>query len=104
MVWGRGAGFAGLPMRCLHGCWNQVVHETSALHVSALVVADFLHEGNGQALGEAAMNLAFDNHGIDDVAAVVHGHEAANLDLTCTLVDIHHADVGPERESEIRRI
>src|ERR1700688_2083224 len=104
MVWRRGAGLAGLPMRCLHGCWNQVVHEGSALHVSALVVADFLHEGDGQALRDDAMNLTFDDHRIDNVAAVIHGHEPAYLDLAGTLVDIDHADVGAERESKIRRV
>ena len=50
------------------------------------------------------MHLPLDDHGIDDVAAVVDGHEAADLDLARPSVEVHHADVAPERVGEVRRI
>ena len=50
------------------------------------------------------MDLPFDNHRIDDVAAVVHRDEPADLHLAGSLVYVHDADVAPERIGEIRRI
>ena len=50
------------------------------------------------------MNLTFHDHGVDDVAAIVHGNKTANLDLARTLVNVDHADVGAEGEGQIRRI
>src|SRR5258706_15391293 len=50
------------------------------------------------------MNLPPDVHRIDDVAAVVPRHEAANLHLAGAAVEIHDADVGAEGERQVRRI
>ena len=50
------------------------------------------------------MDLPFDDHWIDNVAAVVHGDEPPHLHLTGALVDVHHADVRTEGEGEVRRI
>ena len=50
------------------------------------------------------MNLTLNDHGIDDVAAIVHGHKAPDLHFSRAFVDVNHADVSAERKSEIRRI
>ena len=33
--------------------------------------------------------------------AVIHRHKTANLDLTCALVNVNHANVGTKREGQI---
>ena len=102
---GRGrAGFCRLPVGSFDRGRYQVVHETSALHVAVVVVADLLHEGDRQALGESTVDLTFDDHGIDDVAAIVHSDKTADLDLAGTLVDVYDADVGTEGEGEVGRV
>src|SRR5687768_11227683 len=50
------------------------------------------------------MDLALDDHRIDDVAAVVDGHKPTHFDFTCALVDIDDTDVTAERVREIRWI
>ena len=53
---------------------------------------------------EAAVDLAVDDHRVDDVAAVVHRHEAADLDLAGAAVDVDHADVAAEGEGQVGRV
>src|SRR5260370_36456160 len=98
------ASAARFPVRCFHRRRNQVVHETTTLDIAVFVVVDQLHEGDGQAFGQAAVDLTFHNHRVDDVTAIVHCHEAPNLYLSGTFVDVHHANVSPEREREVRWI
>ena len=50
------------------------------------------------------MNLSLDDHRIDDRAAVIHRHKAANMHLARATVDIHDTDVAAERIGEIGRI
>ena len=95
---------AGLPLRGLHRGGHQVVDEAAALDIADLVVGDLLEERGRQPHAEPTVHLTLDDHGVDDVAAVVDRHEAAHLDLAGALVDVHHADVAAERVGEIRRI
>src|SRR5258705_584002 len=50
------------------------------------------------------MNLTFDDHRIDDVAAVINGDEPTYLDLARTFVDVDVADIAAEGICKIRRI
>ena len=50
------------------------------------------------------MHLALNDHRVDDVAAVVDGDEAPDLDLARAAVDVDHADVAAEGVGEVRRI
>ena len=50
------------------------------------------------------MDLSLHDHGIDDVPAVVDGHEAPDLHLAGALVDVHHADIAAEGIGEVGRI
>src|SRR5688500_20263360 len=47
------------------------------------------------------MDLAFDDHRIDDVAAIVDGHKSPHFDFTRAFVDIDNADVTAERIREV---
>jgi hypothetical protein len=70
----------------------------------SLVVCDRFVQRRGEAHREPAVDLPVDDHRVDDVAAVVDGHEAADLDLARALVDVDDADVRAEREREVRRV
>ena len=82
-----------LPRRCLHRGGHEVIHEAAALDVARLVVLDLLEQSRRHAHGQAAVNLPVDDHRVDDVSTVVHGHEAADLDHTRAAIDVDHADV-----------
>ena len=50
---------------------QRVVHERAGDRLAAGVVADFLHQRLADALRDAAMQLAFDDHRVDDGAEIV---------------------------------
>ena len=50
------------------------------------------------------MDLAFDNHRINNIAAIIHRYEAPNLDLSSSFVNIHYANVTAEWVCQVRRI
>ena len=50
------------------------------------------------------MDLALDDHGVDNIAAVINRHEAADFYFPRALVDIDDADIAAEREGQVRRI
>src|SRR5437773_5467986 len=90
----RGDGMAGLPLRRLHGGGEEVVDEAASLDIAELIVGDLLEERGGQAHGEPPVHLSLDDHGIDDISAVVDGEESTDLHLTRALVDVDHAYVA----------
>src|SRR5262245_36085635 len=57
-----------------------------------------------EALGEAAVNLALDDHRIDDGADVVDAPEADDLDAAGVGIDLELADMRAVAECEARRI
>ena len=65
---------------------------------------DDLHQRHADAVGQAAVHLALDDHRVDPGAAVVDGDEPPHLDLAGARVDVHDADVGAEREGQVRRV
>src|ERR1700730_10755001 len=97
-------GLVGLPIRSLDRGRNQIIHEGASLYVAILVVGNFLHKRDRQAFGQTAMDLTLDNHRVDNVSAVINGHEAPNFHFTCSLVDVDHTDVGAERKCQVWRI
>ncbi len=78
MVRRRRDRLAQLERRRLPGRRDQVVHDVGADAVAVLVEVDQLHRGDREALGEAAHDLALDDHRVDPDAAVVHGHAASS--------------------------
>ena len=53
---------------------------------------------------QATVDLAVHDHRVDDVAAVVDGHEPADVDLPGPLVDVDDGDVAAEGEGQVRRV
>ena len=77
----RGDGLVELPGRRLDRRREEVVHERPGEVVAVLVVGDRLVQRRGEAHREPAVDLAVDDHRVDDVAAVVDGDEAPDVDL-----------------------
>ena len=76
-----------------------------AVEAVALVVErDDLHQRDADALGEAAVDLALDDHRVDPHAAVVDRDEAADLHVRGLGVDVDDRDVGAVRVGEVRRV
>src|SRR5215472_10642570 len=50
------------------------------------------------------MNLSFDDHWVDDVAAIIDCDEPAHLYFAGSFIYVHDTDVTAERISQIRRI
>src|SRR5207245_7279548 len=94
----------GLKTRRLPAGGQQIVGEVGADAVALLVEGDQLHERNAEALGQAAVDLAFHDHRVDPDAAVVHGHHAPHLDLAGAAVDVDHHYVGAEGEGHVGRV
>ncbi len=74
-------GVVGLPLRRLHRRGQEVVHQAVAEVVAVLVERDLLPHRDREGLGQAAVDLAFDDHRVDARAAVVERVEAAHLGL-----------------------
>ena len=55
-------------------------------------------------VGDAAMDLAVNNHGIDDPAKVVHGRPVDDCCVAGLGIHLHFADVTPGREGKVRGI
>ena len=70
----------------------------------SLVEGDQLHQRHPDAVGEAAVDLALDDHRVDARAAVVDRDEAPHRDLAGARIDVDDADVGAERERQVRRV
>ena len=66
--------------------------------VAGLVVVDLLAHRDAEGLGQAAVDLALDDHRVDAGAAIVERVEAADLGLAGVDVDVDDADVGAERD------
>src|SRR5256886_7876 len=100
----RRARLVGLPVRRFHRGGHEIVDEAAALDVADLVVGDLLVQRGRQSHRQPTVNLALDDHGVDDVAAIVDGDEAPDLHFTGALVDVHDGDVAAERIGQVRRI
>ena len=68
------------------------------------VERDDLHQRHPDPVGQAAVHLTLDDHRVDPHPAVVHRDEPAHLDHAGAGVDVGHADVGAERERQVRRV
>src|SRR6266478_3630251 len=95
----------GLVHRQHVGPGQRVVHQAAGHQLSRLFVVDGpFPEGLRNALGDASVDHPVHDHGVDDVADVVHGDVAKDLHVAGVAIDLHDAGVSPERETEVRRI
>src|SRR6266700_657479 len=97
-------GSVRLPARHFHCCWDQVILEIAAQDVTTLIIGDLFVECWRESLREATMHLPLNDHGIDDRPTVIDCHEAANMDLPGSTVDIDHTDVAAEGIGEVGRV
>src|SRR5262249_56703963 len=70
----------GDEQRQIVGAGHRVVHERAAHGLAAAIVGTTLEQRLADALGEAAVDLALDDHWIDDGADVVDAPETDDLD------------------------
>ena len=77
----RGLEVVGLDGRHLGGVGHEEVHERRVEQLPGLVVGHPLVERAADALGDAAVDLALDDHRVDHGAAVVDDAVAQDLDL-----------------------
>mmetsp|Transcript_1089 Transcript_1089/g.2920 ORF Transcript_1089/g.2920 Transcript_1089/m.2920 type:complete len:772 (+) Transcript_1089:648-2963(+) len=94
----------GLPMRGFDGGGQVVVHQRVAQQVALCVEGHLLAHGHRESFGQAAVDLALDDHRVDAGAAVVQRVEAADLGLAGAPVDVDHAQVDAEGEGEVGRV
>ena len=93
VVGARRADRAQLKVGQIVGTRHGVVHEAAGQQLARVAVVDAVFQQClADALGQTAMNLALDDHGVDDGAEVVDGTEA---------VDAYHARGGSTSTSQI---
>ena len=62
------------------------------------------HQSLADSVGDAAMNLALDDHRIDELAEVVDGGPAVDRDDAGLRIDLEFADMDAGRKGEVRRV
>ena len=100
----RRHGVPGLQMRHLERGRDQVVHQRPAQAVALLVEGDHLHQRHADAVDDAAVHLALDDHRVDPGAAVVDGQEAPHLDHRGARIDVHHTEVRAVGVGQVLRV
>src|SRR5947209_7324231 len=101
-VHGRGRlGACQLEERHVVGVRHGVVHERAGEEGAALVVDGLLPERLRDALDDASLHHAVDNHRVDDAAQIVDSDVADDLGLPGLLRDLDHRDVRAEWEDEV---
>ncbi len=83
---------------------HAVVHVAAGLQLAVIVVDAVLEERLSDALSKPSVHLAVDDHGVDDVTEVVHGHEIDQPDETRFTVDLHLGDMRSRRVGEVFRV
>src|SRR5580704_18131871 len=83
---------------------QRVIHQRAAQQLTVGVVDDRLAEDAAQTLRRAAHDLAFDQHRIDDVAAIVGDRVIRDLDPAGLAVDLDDRDMHRIAPSHGRRL
>ena len=90
------------------GKWSargmRVVHERAGHELAVAVVDRAFQQRLADALRDAAVHLALDDHRIDHDAEVVDRGPAGDLDMAGVGVDLDLADVAAGREREVGRV
>ena len=73
---------------------DHVVDEAGGQKLAVIVVDEFLEQRRADALRHAAMDLAVDDHRIDDPAAILGDHVFQDLHEAGCGIDLHRGDVG----------
>ena len=81
---------------------HEVVGKRAGQYVAAVVVNHLFVERVGDALGDAAMDLPVDNHGIDQTPGILDDHEPFDRDLAGSDIDLDNRNVAGVREGAVR--
>src|SRR5881396_3433383 len=100
----RRHGGGELEAREIDGARKCVIHERAGQQLTVFVVDHFFYHGLPDALGEAAVNLSFDDERVDEMSRIVHRHELQECWLPCLTVDLDHRDVTTERVRVVTRL
>ena len=103
---GRAFGHRGVDLqrRQIVGARHGVVHERAGDELAVLVVDRAFAQRLADALRDAAMHLALDDHRIDHDAEIVDRGPGHDLGVAGLGVDLDLADMAAGREGEIGRI
>src|SRR5262249_26236257 len=82
----------------------RVIHERAADELAAAVVGATLEQRLADALREAAVDLALDDHRVDNGADVVDAPESDDLDAAGVRIDLELTGMRAVAEGEARRI
>src|SRR5437879_1569525 len=83
---------------------DEVIEERATSKLSLRSVRDLFHEHGAGALGDPTRHLAFDDHRVDQDAAVLRDEVAKDLDGTRPGVDLYETDVGGVRVGGLHRV
>ena len=83
------------------GAGHRVVHERARQQLAAGVIQGVFQQRLADALGDAALNLALDDHRVDHAADVVDGGEVDHLHDAGFGVDFDLGDVAAAGEGEV---
>ena len=97
-------GVVQLERRQIVGARHGVVHERGGHELAAGVVDRAFEQRLADALREAAMDLALDDHRVDQPAEIVGGDEIDEGGLAGAGIDLEFADIGAGREGEVGRV
>src|SRR5262252_2559451 len=90
---GRDFGTGRLERWHVRRVWHRIVAVTPNQRLAAAVVDHSLHEGLADALRRTAMDLTFDQQGVNNSAAVVHHDVAQQCNVPGLGIDLDHGNV-----------
>ena len=97
-------GGVDLERRQVIGARHAVVHERAGHELAVLVVDRAFEQRLADALRDAAVHLALDDHRIDQHAEIVDRGPGDDLGVAGFRIDLDLADVAAGREGEVGRI
>src|SRR5580692_9777719 len=99
-----GEGGVDLERRKIVGARHGVIHVRAGHQLPLVVIDGVLEQRLADALGDAAMDLALDDHRIDHGAEIVDRGPGSDLGIAGFGIDLDLADMAAGREGEIGRI
>ena len=90
-------GGGQLESRKVDGARNRVIHERSRHQLAVLVVNHFFDHRLADTLGEATVNLTFDDERIDAIPGIVYREHFEKCRFAGLAVNFEHRDVAAER-------
>ena len=85
------------------GChWKQIVRKSRGQRLGVLVILHPLQQCVADAVGDAALHLAIDDHRIDDVAAIVRHRIVENFDGSCAHIHFNLRHMRPTAVGSLR--